>query len=146
MAVALLVSGCCTPDLDVDPHLILGTGEVEFEPLRDGTQEVGLINGIQGGVHVWASVRATGLDWRDLRLDFTLLDPDGDPVSEPSRTLADLACCDATDCEGFGEIVGFPVLVDSPAMVAGRILTLRVDATDPDGLTASAERLVIPER
>jgi len=143
----VLVSGCCAPDLDADPLVILGTGEVEWEELGEGARDVPLINGIQGGWHVWASVRSTGMDWTDLRLDFTLSEPDGDLLSEPSRTQAELQCCEgAEDCAGFGEIVGFPVLVDEPVLALGRNLMLRVDATDPEGRTASAERAVVPRQ
>jgi len=146
-AALLAASGCCTPDLEVDPLVILGSGEVEFVQLTEAGQEVELVNGVQGGWHIWGSVRATGLDWRELRLDFTVSEPGGSLLAEPSRTEAELACCDGDeDCDGFGEIVGFPVLVDEPALALGRNLTLQVVATDPDGRTASAEKAVVPIR
>ncbi len=146
--VALLaLGGCCMPDLDVDPSVVLGSGEVEFVTLGEAGQEVDLVNGVQGGWHVWGSVRVTGMDWRDLLLEFTVAEPGGSLLSEPSRTQAELSCCEGDEeCEGLGEIVGFPVLVDEPALAAGRNLTLRVVATDPDGLTATASRTVTPIR
>ena len=143
-----ILSACCAPDLDVDPALVLGTGEVEFESLgEEGVPVLPLIRGVQGGYHIWASLRATGLDWRNVRLDFTLSDEEGRPVDEPSRTQSEMNCCTEDGCEGLGEIVGFPVLVgEEPALVAGRTLTLLVEATDPDGRTASATRDLVPTR
>ena len=146
MLSALVLSGCCAPDLTVEPSVRLGSGEVEFVPLSDGAQEVDLVNGIQGGWHVWGSVRVAGLDWTDVRLDFSLSAPGGELVSAPSRTQAELSCCTEDDCDGVGELVGFPVLVDEPVIAQGRNLTLAVVVTDPEGRTATADRAVIPVR
>lgn len=147
LAALLLISGCCLPDLEAEPTVLLGTGEVEFLSIGDGAQDVALVNGVQGGWHVWGSVRATGLDWADVRMTFTLAEADGSLLSEPSRIDGELRCCEADpECAGFGELVGFPVILDQPTLAVGRIVTFTVEMTDSDGVTATAEKAIVPVR
>ena len=138
--------GCATPNLDVAPWCELGTGEVEFDPLNHG-DTVEIVRGVQGGYHIWASVRVTGSDWRELAMTFELLDVDGEEVSTPSLLTAALQECPqaAAGCDpGMGELVGFPVLVDSPLTTHGDDTTVRLTIDDGFGRIASDEHMVVP--
>lgn len=57
--------------------LTLGTGELVFLPVADGDR-VGLTYGSQGGVHVWAAMRVSGIVQG---LSDSLADPDNPMVS-----------------------------------------------------------------
>jgi hypothetical protein len=147
LGLCLFVSACAGggPNLDVDPRLELGTGEVQFERLIDG-QEAPTVYGIQGGYHIWGSVRATGMDWRRLELHFELLDDDGELVSNPTLLPAQLReCVGQEGCdEGMGEVVGITVFVDDPPAIWGDDITMTVVASDDEGRSDSDERLLKP--
>lgn len=86
LAVAALAAcgsdGPSDPDTDAgndvpydvvgDPMVEIGTGFPDFEPLTDG-QEVSIIQGIQGGYHIWGGLRASGLDPRDIHIRFEVV-------------------------------------------------------------------------
>jgi hypothetical protein len=63
--VVLASSGCqrslCEKGAALDQQLVLGVGELGFEPLQDG-DEVRAVYGPQGGQHIWLSARAVGID------------------------------------------------------------------------------------
>lgn len=147
VATVLLV-GCSVPDLDREPWVELGTGEVEFIPVSEG-DHVDLVHGLQGGDHIWGSARVTGIDWREITLEFELLDEDDEQVTEPSLLVTALQQCPRSDdgCEaGMGETVGFPVIVDPPSAVFGGDITMKVTAFDEDGRLATDEVGVKPGR
>ena len=147
LAVLALVAGCDSPNLDTDPLLILGTGEVEFIPLTDGVDDLALASGIQGGQHVWGALRVTGMDWTNLTVTWELTDEDGDRASETTTIRQAFNHCTRSDdaCEqGMGEIVAVTVIVDDPGAVRGDELSMTVDASDEEGRTATAVTKIRP--
>lgn len=54
-----------------EAYLELGTGFRRFEPIMNG-QEVPIIEGIQGGYHVWGALRGRGFTATDISLLFEL--------------------------------------------------------------------------
>ena len=147
LGAVALVAACAggEPDLSVDPFVEIGTGEVRFETLTDG-QEAPTVYGIQGGYHIWGSVRATGIDWRRLELHFELTGEDGELVSNPTLLPAQLRdCSDQEGCdEGMGEVVGITVFVDDPPAIWGDDITMSVHASDDEGRESYDERLLKP--
>jgi hypothetical protein len=69
LLAALLLAGCPTEEPPPDgPAVDLGTGELDFEPLADGDR-VAIVQGPQGGYHLYGSIRTVGVvagDSRDL--------------------------------------------------------------------------------
>ena len=53
------------------PFIEIGTGRRRWEPLVAG-QEVPIIEGIQGGFHVWGAVRGDGFPAEDVEVAFEL--------------------------------------------------------------------------
>jgi hypothetical protein len=143
---ALLV-GCSTPNLDVDPLVVPGTGETEFIPLTSGLDDVEMASGVQGGTHIWGAARATGMDWTDLTIEWTLTDADDEEVTEPTGIRQRLQPCTRSDagCEpGMGEIVAVTLVLDDPSGVRGDELTLTLIATYEEGRSATAATQVRP--
>ncbi len=145
-ALATLIVGCTGPDLESDPAVELGTGEVAFESLQDG-DALPLVSGLQGGRHIWGAVRVVGIDWREVSLVFTLEDEDGVQLTDTTTMFTELQACelDSPGCaQGMGELVGATILVteeDAGAVVGGDVV-LRVEAADAAGRTASTQRSV----
>ncbi len=141
-----LLAGCIGPNLDVDPSVELGTGEVGFEPLNDGST-VPLVSGLQGGRHIWGAVRVIGIDWTEIDMTFSVEDDVGAPLTETTRVIQELQQCDTSTegCEsGMGEMVGVTILVndeDATAVLGGNVV-LRVEATDMEG-RSSADSVIV---
>jgi len=149
LALPIVLAACDVPDLDRDPFVQLGTGEVEFVPLEEG-DDVGVVHGIQGGDHIWGSARATGVDWRELSMRWELLDDeDGQPLSEPSLLITSMVQCPVSDAgcsRGMGETVGFPVLVDDVGDVVSDDVIMKITIEDAEGRSATDEYVVDPVR
>jgi hypothetical protein len=60
LLTALLLGGCAGEVIEVDPNVVLGTGEITFEPIVEG-QDLEFILGPQGGYHFLASMRVQGV-------------------------------------------------------------------------------------
>lgn len=147
--LALLFLGCNQPDLDVDPELVLGTGETEFLPLEgEGPHELDLAYGVQGGQHLWVALRATGLDWREILVDLRLVDDDGVDVTMASSSEVRMGACPVASegCRtGWGEVVGLTLVIDDPSLVVGYDLHMSATATDAaNDRVAAASTLVLP--
>jgi hypothetical protein len=147
LLLALFLLAGCGPNLDVDPLLILGTGETEFVPLTAGVDDLVLASGVQGGQHVWGAVRATGVDWTNLTITWELTDEDEEEVTETTTIRQSLNHCTRSDdaCEGgMGEIVAVTVIIDDVSGVRGDELTMTVRASDEDGREATATSKIRP--
>ncbi len=147
LLLLVALAGCAGPNLDVDPFLILGTGETEFVPLTGAVDDLPIAFGIQGGEHVWGAVRATGMDWTNLTIIWELLDADDDPVTGTTTIRQSLSHCTRSDggCEGgMGEIVAVTVILDDANAVRGDELTMVVTASDEDGREATASSQIRP--
>lgn len=139
----VMAAGCTaaapepTPD---EPALELGTGTARFEPVVDG-DELPMIRGAQGGWHVWASVRVTGMD-----VDVGSLRFEHQPAdeSEPPVELAVGAHFDPADATGGRSALGYAMIFSDPTCSVGRLHRIRVTLTTPSGETLSAERDVMP--
>lgn len=146
----LLVSlaACAGPDLEVDPQLVVGTGETEFEPLSaDQVTDTPIAYGVQGGQHIWVSLRAIGIDWRTGMVTLELADEAGLAATEPSTNEVRMKACPLTSdgCErGWGEIVGLTLVLTDASAVLGFDLDLHATLTDEEGRTDEASVIVRP--
>jgi hypothetical protein len=119
------------------PELELGTGYDQFVAVADG-DPVEIIHGLQGGYHIWGSVRARYLDPRQLELRFTVT-LSGDTTPQALRqTTEDLA--GTSDGLSYGELLGTAVIFKDVRQVEGRPCDWTVVATDGEGRTAQAEK------
>lgn len=122
----------------------LGTGTRDFEALEPG-QEVPIIQGIQGGYHVWGGFRGGGFDDADVRLRFWL-ELDGVALGRADYSEFGLPPSRTGDADY--AYAGVAVVYDSNDDVqptAGRTMTLRVEVQsliDGQVMTDSAE--VVP--
>lgn len=130
----LLLAGC-----ESGPPIVeVGTGTATFEPLEDG-QSVPLIEGAQGGWHVWVSIRARGVDPTDVKLDVITYPRE---AGRPRQTR--LHALDLTARDGWYERVGLVQVLSLPECYQDREVVVSVDATDRAGRTAHDQRVVVP--
>ncbi len=130
----LLFLGGCSAGFAGPPTADVGGGVDQFITLHDG-DSVPIIHGLQGGYHVWGSVRAANVDPSGLALRFTLyIEEASDPYTIRNDTV---------DLSG-GEHLGTAVFLPNPDDVRGRSCRFHLDVTDAHGRTASAEHRVIP--
>lgn len=137
----------------LDPAIEIGTGDVEFEPLRDG-DECLIIFGPQGGYHFWASMRVQGIDagnpddlddpanpvtafhaWKDgvrIDLDASTYKQGIDPVPGEPGVYQMIGRQLRLDIQNDDDLDGVEVLID-------------VDVEDANGVTLHDERLVVGE-
>jgi hypothetical protein len=118
----------------------LGTGITGFESIQPG-QEILFENGIQGGFHLWASIRIGEVDPIDTLLEFEL-HQDGSQVG--GRTLPKTLYCGE---RGY-EYVGVPVELffhGSAHSVAGRPMEIRATLTERNGMTHTASTSFVPK-
>jgi hypothetical protein len=119
----------------------VGTGEDGFLPVADG-EEVPLVLGPQGGgrlegYHVTSAVRTRGLERRQARVTFRLLDEAGAEVGAQVRVF---------DLERRGEdavAYGVRPRVADCCRVAGRPMSLEVEVEDQAGRTGRDARRVV---
>lgn len=117
----------------------VGTGESRFEALTQG-QEVPLILGVQGGYHVWMSLRATALDPEKVWLDVET-EVNGEAANALAITQMQPEDEEASDA---AVLVGWPVIMADPMAVDGHDLNLTVTLTDEDGISATGAVTVRP--
>lgn len=138
VGVALLAASGCAGDA-AGPSLEIGTGESRFEALTEG-QDVTMVQGVQGGFHVWMSLRATELDreqvWLDVETEIA-----GQPYQ--SEAVTQFADADAAG-EHACELVGWPVILADPWAADGQPMPIRVSIVDEEGATADGEVTVTP--
>lgn len=118
----------------------LGTGEWEMLPITDG-QDVELIHGAQGGYHVWASIRADGIEPEDVILEVETQPADESLPPEKSRVQVDF---DRDPDTGEAVFIGWPAILSQPGCVVDRMLRLQVTLTDRRGAAGMDERYVVP--
>lgn len=135
--VALFAMGCGAGSGQAT--LAIGTGETRFEALTEG-QEVPLVLGVQGGYHMWMSLRATALD-----PDKVWLDVETEVRGEAANALAVTQLAEDDDAEEDAAVlVGWPVIMADPVAADGQELGLFVTLTDEQGDTAEAAIAVRP--
>jgi hypothetical protein len=138
LVVAVLAGGCAAPV--GTESLDLGTGEWQFEAVETG-QPVPIIHGIQGGYHVWVSMRAEGLATGPCRLELETEPVEGGRPVEQSHVNARLA----PGPGGGEELIGWPAVLAHPGCDVGRALTIRAALHDTVGVVARGEMIVVPE-
>jgi hypothetical protein len=149
--LALALAGCGGRDApDGPPEAALGTGSDMFVPLSDG-DDVTIVQGPQGGFHVFASVRVRGLDPGNPE---DLGDPDN-PTTVFQAFNGDLRVdldasiytqgLDPTTEDGLYEMVGRLLILDIQSAVEldGATLRLTVSVTDTAARTATDQRTVV---
>ena len=123
------------------PTAALGTGDVDFVPIAEG-DTIPLYYGAQGGVHVYGSVRVTGLAIRanmalnnpdTPKVTFQVRDGDGDVIGG----YAQLPRQFRRDGDAWS-LVGEQLILDLEEPSAGMPLTLDFSATDACEANAAA--------
>jgi hypothetical protein len=125
-------------------HVVLGTGEAEFEPM-DGEPRLRLVAGVQGGFHAWASFLVYGFesDQTDMVLETRV---DDDP--ETSIVMrARLSLRSVTDASGepAQSFAGFPAQVYDARCAQDRRVRVEVTLGDSDGSGVSDTRHYIAD-
>ncbi len=133
-AIALALSGCA----EVEPTLELGTGDRGFEPIEDG-QDLPMIEGAQGGWHLWISLRTTGLDPSDARVAMAVA-----PLEAGRPRQERILEVDLQPHEGYHRLIGVPMVMSLPECFQNRVVLVEVTVTDRGGRTESDERVVVP--
>ena len=130
-ALCVGLVGCPTGPLAVE----LGTGEAHFEPWTDNLQPLPLVDGIQGGSHIWLSIRADGLTNARAQVHLEIEPTDGSlPMLESnvqiyfSRTFEDW------------RYVGWPAQLLDPDAYLGKEVRILVVLQDVSGATTMDER------
>jgi hypothetical protein len=144
LAVALLAaSGGCGPRIPSSypgpPEVVLGTGVTSFVPVADGA-EVPLVYGIQGGYHIWGSVRVRYMDPRELRLAFRLTFESDAKLISLRNEVIDLPGDGTAAAEHLGTFVFVPFV----ETVRGQRCRWRLDVTDLAARTVTVERIIVP--
>ena len=123
------------------PERALGQGGHDVTAIEDGG-DVGIVQGPQGGFHVWGGLRADGFDpGAQVRLDFELV--------QSGSVVARATYYDAlarTEPEGPFEYAAVAVVIEKvePRSVADLPATLRLSLTTEDGHVLEDELEVIP--
>jgi hypothetical protein len=135
ICAALLAAGCGAAGFSGPPAADVGTGADRFIALRDG-DAVPIVMGLQGGYHVWGSVRASNVASQNVTLRFALYHAD-----DAAPLTVRLDTVDLTS----GEHLGTAVFLPDPSAVRGQPCRLRLELTDENGRAASAEHRITPE-
>lgn len=145
LAAAVSLGAGCGPHVPSSfpgpPDITLGTGVDSFVPVADG-DAVPIIMGLQGGYHIWGSVRARYVDPVQLHIVFTLYLVGNDTPETIRHDHVDLA--GTSDGLSYGEHLGSAVFLPSAMDVRGQPCRWRLDATDLEGRTATVERMIRP--
>jgi hypothetical protein len=141
-----LSTGCGPVEEDVQPQVLLGTGEWDWEPLEEGDL-MPVIQGPQGGHHLLGSVRIRGLESGDpgqlgdksnptTRFTVRLT---GENLTPHSTYVQGLDPLDSEDSEWAHEMIGrFAILdVEDDSELDGLTLEFEVQVEDIDGRKAS---------
>lgn len=146
--VAAWGSGCLADDPDGRPtgaRMEVGTGVSNYvaipipEDEHASLPEVQIVSGSQGGQHIWGGLRTYELNPENMHVVYTLvLEETGE---ELSVNTYDLSLAPGTK-EGAHEWAGLIGLVNAPAAVSGKVVEMRMTATDADGNSVSDSRRV----
>jgi hypothetical protein len=134
------LAGCAGSAVPNEASLELGTGTARFVPLADG-DEVAMVRGVQGGWHLWVSVRADGLETNLASLEIAHQPAD---ESEPEQVTRSGVTFDPPDAQGRLVTLGWQAILANPSCSVGRLHRIRVTVTTASGKRLTAEREVIP--
>lgn len=120
--------------------LEVGTGTEHFEALTPG-QEVSIIEGPQGGYHVWGALQAGGVNPKGVTMHFQLMQ--GGAVLGEASYLDDLFRAEPGAPWSYTRVA--VVLLDgTPDAVAPGAAILRVDLTQAGGASLTDEIEIVP--
>lgn len=141
LCIVLLIGivGCSDEEAPGELVVELGTGEVAFEPLVDGT-ELPLVAGPQGGHHVWIGFRVTGL--ASTRAELTV-EPIPLTTGEPPPRSAPVRVVLTELPDGSFEYFGWPAQLADPGCLVGEQMILRITLEDSRGSRGSDERTIV---
>jgi hypothetical protein len=125
-----------------EQHIVLGTGEAEFEAM-DGEPQITLVHGSQGGFHVWTSFLAYGFDSATLNLLLTTsVDGSGD---EPLVMHASLTTHEVPDADGATArtFAGFPAQIRNAPCVDGQRVKIDLQLSEGSGPASEDVRYCI---
>lgn len=136
-SLLVVAAGCASPPGVASVEL--GTGSWRFEEMVDG-QEVELIRGVQGGWHMWVSVRArdVGVERALLRIETQVAD-ESRPAQENDFEIS----LGRMDDEGQQVFLGWPEIIAHSGCLVGEMLRVRIVLTTPDGMELTDERYII---
>lgn len=140
---ALVLLGACQTPFTIDgpPSMEVGTGEFEFRSVDPG-EELEVVQGLQGGQHVWLGVSIENMNPNDLHLDLDIQFVETDePHANPLFFDIDLF----EGASGSWEYAGLPAQVKA-SEVDGHQLRLNVTATDKDGREAEGSMEITARR
>ncbi len=122
----------------------VGTGSDSFTPIHPGDR-VAISRGIQGGSHIWASVRARWVSGSGATQAYTLSLADGTVLSTQDQTTDLAAVAPSTQAgeTGWEESLGSRAFVSDPGALDGKSVKLHVDLTDEDGRACSDEQTFV---
>lgn len=148
LLLALALLGCEPQQAapDVDPAVLLGTGEWSWEPLSDG-DSLSVIQGPQGGHHLLGSVRLVGLEPGDPEDLSSANNPtttfsvilDGVNLTPTANYLQGIDPVHASDSDWEHEMIGRFAILDiaDDSELDGLTLRFEVKIEDIHGRTAS---------
>lgn len=131
------------PDADTgadEAYVTIGTGFPSYIPVSDG-DTLPIIEGIQGGFHLWGGFEVSGLEPSGLIIEFDLV-WNGDRIGGAS--YSDELWGDADPYEYGGVAVIFSDN-DLPMQVDGETVTVSVRLEDTAGVVVTDSVEVIPE-
>ncbi|MBI4821508.1 MAG: hypothetical protein HY791_34930 [Deltaproteobacteria bacterium] len=122
------------------PSFELGTGELSFEPMAEGS-DLWMVQGIQGGCHFPVSVRTSGFAERRLEIAYRVLD--GATLEETlSRSSTRVRLSGIANSE-VCEFVGMTAYLIEPWTLVDRSLVLEVTVTDDLGRARIERRRIV---
>jgi hypothetical protein len=138
--LAVAVVGAC--DGGAEPTLEIGTGRTAFEAIGDVT---GFERGFQGGLHIFGSLRATGIatgsggafDESHPEVTFTLVGDGGAFTGGYLSLRREMILND----DGVAELVGDRIILSTtdPTEAEDAEVILQAEVTDTSGTTVTAE-------
>lgn len=129
------------PDAAPPAFVEIGGGARRFEALTSG-QEVPIIQGPQGGFHVWGGFRGRGFPDDEVRIFFEL-DLDGEVIANADYTEFELPV-DSTGLFSYAAVAVIWFENDRVEPTSGNPMTLTVTVTASDGQTLSDSTRIVP--
>lgn len=117
-----------------------GSGFIDWHGVEE---RPAIIRGIQGGQHIWASVRTQGLWAKKIRLSVEMFDAETGDVMKPGKVEITTSL-KLNDGQGWLLYAGIPAFVQKPCNVMDRKLKVRFEANDLYGVQAVSEAFIRP--
>lgn len=121
------------------PRLELGTGRLVFEPApQDG--DVPLIQGLQGGYHVWTSFLIYGVSAKVVQMDLTTRWDGNDASLQEMQGNISLRPTTYPMGGDAMESLGWPAFIFQPTCADGQRILFSITVSDDTGLSVSDSR------